>query len=128
MSDSRLLARLQVKRELLRSGLSEHAPELERPARAVLGPRPRRPRLGRPPADGQPRLFGGSLEEYLELSGQEIPLIVRSCVRVINLYGLHHQGIFRVSGSQVIGGDHGEGRDWGRVLASFPQAYVLLRA
>ena len=104
VSDSRLLARLQIKRELLRSGLSEHAPELERPAtaRPVTGAaRPRRPRLGRPPADGQPRLFGGSLEEYLELSGQEIPLIVRSCVRVINLYGLHHQGIFRVSGSQV---------------------------
>ncbi|XP_043245402.1 SLIT-ROBO Rho GTPase-activating protein 1-like isoform X3 [Amphibalanus amphitrite] len=101
VSDSRLLARLQVKRELLRSGLSEHAPELERPARPVCAPRPRRPRLGRPPTDGQPRLFGGSLEEYVELSGQEIPLIVRSCVRVINLYGLHHQGIFRVSGSQV---------------------------
>ena len=32
---------------------------------------------------------------------QDIPLIIRSCVRVINLYGLHHHGIFRVSGSQV---------------------------
>lgn len=28
-------------------------------------------------------------------------MIIRSCVRVINLYGLHHHGIFRVSGSQV---------------------------
>ncbi|XP_025047202.1 SLIT-ROBO Rho GTPase-activating protein 1 [Alligator sinensis] len=34
-------------------------------------------------------------------SGQVIPLIVESCVRFINLYGLQHQGIFRVSGSQV---------------------------
>uniref|UniRef100_A0AAR2IQH1 SLIT-ROBO Rho GTPase activating protein 1b n=1 Tax=Pygocentrus nattereri TaxID=42514 RepID=A0AAR2IQH1_PYGNA len=30
-----------------------------------------------------------------------IPLIVESCIRYINLYGLQHQGIFRVSGSQV---------------------------
>lgn len=51
--------------------------------------------------NGQPKLFGGSLEEYLESTNQEIPLIVKSCVRVINLFGLHHQGIFRVSGSQV---------------------------
>uniref|UniRef100_A0A8D0CDC0 SLIT-ROBO Rho GTPase-activating protein 1 n=1 Tax=Salvator merianae TaxID=96440 RepID=A0A8D0CDC0_SALMN len=34
-------------------------------------------------------------------SGQGIPLIVESCIRFINLYGLQHQGIFRVSGSQV---------------------------
>uniref|UniRef100_A0A803VL93 SLIT-ROBO Rho GTPase activating protein 1 n=1 Tax=Ficedula albicollis TaxID=59894 RepID=A0A803VL93_FICAL len=33
--------------------------------------------------------------------GQVIPLIVESCIRFINLYGLQHQGIFRVSGSQV---------------------------
>ncbi|KAM4676898.1 SLIT-ROBO Rho GTPase-activating protein 1 isoform 3-T3 [Discoglossus pictus] len=34
-------------------------------------------------------------------SGQIIPRIVESCIRFINLYGLQHQGIFRVSGSQV---------------------------
>ncbi|XP_041072207.1 SLIT-ROBO Rho GTPase-activating protein 1 isoform X2 [Carcharodon carcharias] len=34
-------------------------------------------------------------------SGQAIPLIVESCVRFINLYGLQHQGIFRVPGSQA---------------------------
>ncbi|EEB12153.1 SLIT-ROBO Rho GTPase-activating protein, putative [Pediculus humanus corporis] len=61
---------------------------------------PRRKRIGRQ-MNGQPKLFGGSLEEYLEATNQEIPLIIKSCVRVINLYGLHHQGIFRVSGSQV---------------------------
>lgn len=50
---------------------------------------------------GQPRLFGGSVEEYVDATGHEIPLVVRSCVRVINLFGLHHQGVFRVSGSQL---------------------------
>ncbi|XP_076824157.1 SLIT-ROBO Rho GTPase-activating protein 1-like isoform X1 [Clavelina lepadiformis] len=32
-------------------------------------------------------------------SGGVIPLVVESCIRSINLYGLHHQGIFRVPGS-----------------------------
>lgn len=36
---------------------------------------------------GQPKLFGGSIEEYQEATNQEIPLIMRSCIRVINLYG-----------------------------------------
>ena len=40
------------------------------------------------------------LEEYLEDSSQDIPTILKSCVRVINLYGLHHQGLFRVNGNQ----------------------------
>uniref|UniRef100_W5LFR5 SLIT-ROBO Rho GTPase activating protein 1b n=1 Tax=Astyanax mexicanus TaxID=7994 RepID=W5LFR5_ASTMX len=34
-------------------------------------------------------------------AAKAIPLIVESCIRYINLYGLQHQGIFRVSGSQV---------------------------
>uniref|UniRef100_A0A8D8VAM9 SLIT-ROBO Rho GTPase-activating protein 1 n=1 Tax=Cacopsylla melanoneura TaxID=428564 RepID=A0A8D8VAM9_9HEMI len=61
----------------------------------------RRKRIGRSHQTSTPKLFGGSLEEYVEATGQEIPLVVRSCIRVINLYGLHHQGIFRVSGSQL---------------------------
>lgn len=36
---------------------------------------------------GQPKLFGGSLKEYLEVTGEHLPLILRSCIRVINLYG-----------------------------------------
>uniref|UniRef100_A0A4W5LCW6 SLIT-ROBO Rho GTPase-activating protein 1 n=1 Tax=Hucho hucho TaxID=62062 RepID=A0A4W5LCW6_9TELE len=34
-------------------------------------------------------------------SGQAIPVVVESCVRYINLYGLQQQGIFRIPGSQV---------------------------
>jgi hypothetical protein len=37
--------------------------------------------------NGQPKLFGGSLEEYLDATNQEIPLVIKSCIRVINLYG-----------------------------------------
>ncbi|XP_071016656.1 SLIT-ROBO Rho GTPase-activating protein 2-like isoform X2 [Oncorhynchus clarkii lewisi] len=35
------------------------------------------------------------------LRKQVIPLMVESCIRFISRHGLHHEGIFRVSGSQV---------------------------
>uniref|UniRef100_A0A2K5DKW6 SLIT-ROBO Rho GTPase-activating protein 2 n=1 Tax=Aotus nancymaae TaxID=37293 RepID=A0A2K5DKW6_AOTNA len=37
----------------------------------------------------------------LEDSSQAIPLVVESCIRFISRHGLQHEGIFRVSGSQV---------------------------
>lgn len=49
----------------------------------------------------RPRLFGGSLDEYVEATGEPIPLLVTSTIRVLSQYALHHQGIFRISGSQV---------------------------
>lgn len=63
--------------------------------------REKRKRIGRMDNRSDIKLFGGSLEEFVEKTGDEIPLIIRSCIRVINLFGLHHQGIFRVSGSQL---------------------------
>ncbi|KAF0036310.1 hypothetical protein F2P81_011622 [Scophthalmus maximus] len=38
---------------------------------------------------------------YITASGQQIPIVVESCIRFINLNGLHHEGIFRVPGSQM---------------------------
>uniref|UniRef100_A0A674MM60 SLIT-ROBO Rho GTPase activating protein 1 n=1 Tax=Takifugu rubripes TaxID=31033 RepID=A0A674MM60_TAKRU len=46
-------------------------------------------------------LLKRSLGESKDDSGQAIPRVVESCIRYINLYGLQHQGIFRVSGSQL---------------------------
>ncbi|CDW52845.1 FCH and RhoGAP domain containing protein [Trichuris trichiura] len=65
--------------------------------------KPRRRRIGAATSNPEKRikLFGGSLEEYVEMSDQEIPLIIRSCIRMLSLFGLHHQGVFRVSGSQL---------------------------
>ncbi|KFO85522.1 SLIT-ROBO Rho GTPase-activating protein 2, partial [Buceros rhinoceros silvestris] len=37
----------------------------------------------------------------LQDSSQAIPLVVESCIRFISRHGLQHEGIFRVSGSQV---------------------------
>merc|ERR1719471_1335585 len=99
--NSNRLARLQAKYEHIRQTVGDQS------GSAVTGltlPRPitnTRKRIGRTLIGGQPKLFGGSLEDYLESSHQDIPQIIKSCVRIINLYGLHHQGIFRVSGSQA---------------------------
>lgn len=40
------------------------------------------------------------MEKFIQGSGQPVPLVVESCIRFINLHGLQHEGIFRVSGAQ----------------------------
>jgi SLIT-ROBO Rho GTPase activating protein len=93
------IARLDSKAEFLRSALTKdsvvHTNDLVKVMQS------KRKRIGRMNISGRPKLFGGSLEDYLEATGEDIPIIIRSCIRVINMFGLHHQGIFRVSGSQV---------------------------
>ncbi|KAL5970250.1 SLIT-ROBO Rho GTPase-activating protein 2, partial [Taenia solium] len=53
------------------------------------------------PNVGRPKLFGGTIDEYVKKTGEQIPRVMLSCIRVINLYGMHHQGVFRVPGSQA---------------------------
>ncbi|EGT37704.1 CBN-SRGP-1 protein [Caenorhabditis brenneri] len=48
----------------------------------------------------RPKLFGGSLDEYVEATGEEIPLLVQSAIAYLSRYSLRNQGLFRVSGSQ----------------------------
>jgi len=50
---------------------------------------------------GLPKIFGGSLDEYFEATGEMIPLVIESSIRTINLFGMKHQGIFRVTGSHI---------------------------
>ncbi|XP_043254153.1 SLIT-ROBO Rho GTPase-activating protein 1-like isoform X2 [Colletes gigas] len=96
------IARLDAKQEYIRQSLLDGSTASANSSMSTTKQKQaRRKRIGRLQMNGQPKLFGGSLEEYLESTNQEIPLIMKSCIRVINLYGLHHQGIFRVSGSQV---------------------------
>ncbi|XP_048257474.1 SLIT-ROBO Rho GTPase-activating protein 1-like isoform X4 [Haliotis rufescens] len=95
------LARLQSKYNAIQKALGEKdlSSGVTRPP--ALPPKPQKRRIGRTPPVGQPKLFGGSLEEYCEALNVDIPRIIRSCIRVVNLYGMHHQGIFRVSGAQL---------------------------
>ena len=43
-----------------------------------LPPKPKKRRIGRNPVIGQPKLFGGNLEEYIEVG---IPLIKHACTQ-----------------------------------------------
>uniref|UniRef100_A0AAR2KIH8 SLIT-ROBO Rho GTPase activating protein 3 n=1 Tax=Pygocentrus nattereri TaxID=42514 RepID=A0AAR2KIH8_PYGNA len=78
LNGSNLIVKLQAKHDLLKQTLGEGDPKC---SRYKITSHPAR--LG------------------LLLFSQPIPLVVESCIRYINLYGLQQQGIFRVPGSQV---------------------------
>ncbi|XP_030277851.1 SLIT-ROBO Rho GTPase-activating protein 3-like isoform X2 [Sparus aurata] len=76
LTSSSLTSKLQAKHDLLQDAIQK--------AEAVdSDPSRRRRRMSR-----------------TQSSGQQIPVVVESCIRFINLHGLHHEGIFRVPGSQ----------------------------
>uniref|UniRef100_A0A8C9XFR8 SLIT-ROBO Rho GTPase activating protein 1b n=1 Tax=Sander lucioperca TaxID=283035 RepID=A0A8C9XFR8_SANLU len=74
LEGSNLISKLQAKHDILKKALAEG------------------------------KTYRNSLTSYSVFcfdSTKAIPLLVESCIRYINLHGLQHQGIFRVSGSQV---------------------------
>ncbi|XP_041759390.1 SLIT-ROBO Rho GTPase-activating protein 3 isoform X2 [Coregonus clupeaformis] len=76
LTGSSLISKLQAKHDLLQEAIEK--------AKAIdSDPSRRRRRMSR-----------------TQSSGQQIPVVVESCIRFINLHGLHHEGIFRVPGSQ----------------------------
>ncbi|XP_076967398.1 SLIT-ROBO Rho GTPase-activating protein 1 isoform X4 [Tamandua tetradactyla] len=102
LEGSNLITKLQAKHDLLQRTLGEgHRAEYMTTRPPNVPPKPQKHRKSRPRSQYNAKLFNGDLETFVKDSGQVIPLIVESCVRFINLYGLQHQGIFRVSGSQV---------------------------
>lgn len=80
---------MDAKAELLRNELAKDSTLKSSTNLLIKSQVPKRKRIRRTYMNltGQPKLFGGSLEEYLEVTGDEMPLIMRSCIRVINLYG-----------------------------------------
>ncbi|KAG2177771.1 hypothetical protein INT43_003018 [Umbelopsis isabellina] len=44
-------------------------------------------------------VFGVSLDQLLKVEGGEVPIILRICAQTIEAYGLHNQGIYRLSGA-----------------------------
>ncbi|XP_073939919.1 SLIT-ROBO Rho GTPase-activating protein 1 isoform X3 [Castor canadensis] len=102
LEGSNLITKLQAKHDLLQRTLGEgHRAEYMTTRPPNVPPKPQKHRKSRPRSQYNAKLFNGNLETFVKDSGQVIPLIVESCIRFINLYGLQHQGIFRVSGSQV---------------------------
>uniref|UniRef100_A0A672LJ24 Rho GTPase activating protein 4 n=1 Tax=Sinocyclocheilus grahami TaxID=75366 RepID=A0A672LJ24_SINGR len=98
ISGSSLTSKLQVKHDLLKEAIQKVPvyifPRMQ-PGRAV------RVRKARPCSQYNHKLFSGDMLSFIQSSGQQIPLVVESCIRFINLHGLHHEGIFRVPGSQT---------------------------
>nr|XP_048689321.1 rho GTPase-activating protein 4 isoform X3 [Caretta caretta] len=87
-------AKLQSKLEMLDEAIAKVAPEDGEELRAP-------PRASLPRVPAAFASFPTDLEDFVQKSGQAIPLVVESCIRFINLHGLQHEGIFRVPGSQM---------------------------
>ncbi|KAF7459747.1 Hypothetical predicted protein [Marmota monax] len=102
VNGSNLITKLQAKHDLLKQTLGEgERAECGTTRPPCLPPKPQKMRRPRPLSVCSHKLFNGSMETFIKDSGQAIPLVVESCIRYINLYGLQQQGIFRVPGSQV---------------------------
>ncbi|XP_052008222.1 SLIT-ROBO Rho GTPase-activating protein 1 isoform X1 [Xyrauchen texanus] len=102
LEGSNLITKLQAKHDLLKRTIGDgYRPEYATTRPPSLPPKPFGTHRSRPRSVFNVKLFNGNLESFVKDSGQAIPRIVESCIRFINLYGLQHQGIFRVSGSQV---------------------------
>uniref|UniRef100_A0A8D3EFA4 SLIT-ROBO Rho GTPase activating protein 3 n=1 Tax=Scophthalmus maximus TaxID=52904 RepID=A0A8D3EFA4_SCOMX len=101
LNGSNLIVKLQAKHDLLKQTLGEGKILCISGVPPTLPPKPQRMRKSRPRSVFYHKLFNGNMEAFIQDSGQPIPVVVESCIRYINLYGLQQQGIFRVPGSQV---------------------------
>uniref|UniRef100_A0A8D2LFQ8 SLIT-ROBO Rho GTPase activating protein 3 n=1 Tax=Varanus komodoensis TaxID=61221 RepID=A0A8D2LFQ8_VARKO len=101
LNGSNLITKLQAKHDLLKQTLGEGKSQMCLNKPPCLPPKPQKMRRPRPLSVYNHKLFNGNMETFIKDSGQAIPLVVESCIRYINLYGLQQQGIFRVPGSQV---------------------------
>ncbi|XP_029574464.1 rho GTPase-activating protein 4 [Salmo trutta] len=93
---SSLVSKLQAKHDLLKVAVEKAEPTNGHQTRKLLRVRSK----SQPSVQYTHKLFTGDMLSFIQASGQEIPVVVESCIRFINLNGLHHEGIFRVPGSQ----------------------------
>uniref|UniRef100_A0A2I3LH41 Rho GTPase activating protein 4 n=1 Tax=Papio anubis TaxID=9555 RepID=A0A2I3LH41_PAPAN len=102
LSGRSILAKLQAKHEKLQEALQRGDKEEREMSWTQYTQRKfQKSRHPRPNSQYNQRLFGGDMEKFIQCSGQPVPLVVESCIRFINLNGLQHEGIFRVSGAQL---------------------------
>ncbi|XP_064338754.1 rho GTPase-activating protein 4 isoform X2 [Camelus dromedarius] len=101
LSGRSILAKLQAKHEKLQEAIQQGDKEEREVSWTQYTQRKfQKSRPPRPSSQYNQKLFGGDMEKFIQSSGQPVPLVVESCVRFINLHGLQHEGIFRVSGAQ----------------------------
>ncbi|XP_069383079.1 SLIT-ROBO Rho GTPase-activating protein 3 isoform X2 [Paralichthys olivaceus] len=99
LTSSSLTSKLQAKHDLLQDAIQKAEAVDSDPSRMQCA-RSVRIRKSRPVSQFCHTLFTTDIRSYIQSSGQQIPVVVESCIRFINLHGLHHEGIFRVPGSQ----------------------------
>ncbi|XP_037006999.2 rho GTPase-activating protein 4 isoform X1 [Artibeus jamaicensis] len=101
LSGRSILAKLQAKHEKLQEAIQRGDKEEREVSWTQYTQRKfQKSRHTRPSSQYNQKLFGGDMEKFIQSSGQPVPLVVESCIRFINLNGLQHEGIFRVSGAQ----------------------------
>ncbi|XP_061075547.1 SLIT-ROBO Rho GTPase-activating protein 3 isoform X2 [Conger conger] len=101
LSGNSLISKLQAKHDLLKEAIQKAEAVDSDPSRTHSS-RSMRVRKSRPFSQYNHKLFTGDMVSFIQSTGQPIPLVVESCIRFINLHGLHHEGIFRVPGSQSV--------------------------
>ncbi|XP_012981359.1 rho GTPase-activating protein 4 [Mesocricetus auratus] len=102
LSGRSILAKLQAKHEKLQEAIQRGNKEERKTSWTQYTERKfHKSHHSCPSSQCNQRLFGGDLEKFIQSSGQPLPLVVESCIRFINLNGLQHEGIFRVSGAQA---------------------------
>ncbi|XP_005914860.1 rho GTPase-activating protein 4 [Haplochromis burtoni] len=98
---SSLVSKLQVKHDLLKEAVEKaEVSNDHQPRHTGKSMRVRKNHSSANLMHNQ-KLFNGDMLSFITASGQQIPIVVESCIRYINLHGLHHEGIFRVPGSQL---------------------------
>nr|XP_033776608.1 rho GTPase-activating protein 4 isoform X2 [Geotrypetes seraphini] len=96
-----LISKLEAKHEQLKEAIKK-GDMVDREGSRLQSSSGKSQRLRkRPSSQYIHKLFNGDLEQFIQSSGQRIPLVMESCIRFINLHGLQHEGIFRVSGLQI---------------------------
>ncbi|XP_035502347.2 rho GTPase-activating protein 4 isoform X2 [Scophthalmus maximus] len=97
---SSLVSKLQAKHDLLKVAVEKEVSNEYQPRHNGKSMRVRKNHSSTSLMHNH-KLFSGDMLSFLQASGQQIPIVVESCIRFINLNGLHHEGIFRVPGSQM---------------------------
>ncbi|XP_055044799.2 rho GTPase-activating protein 4a isoform X1 [Misgurnus anguillicaudatus] len=101
LCNSSLISKLEAKHDLLKDAI-QRAESLDVNQSRIQSKRSVRQRKNQLSTQIGQKLFNGDLLSYIQASGQPIPAIVENCVRFININGLHHEGLFRVPGSQMV--------------------------
>ncbi|XP_058265862.1 rho GTPase-activating protein 4a isoform X2 [Hemibagrus wyckioides] len=100
LTNGLIISKLQAKHDLLEVAIQK-ARTVDGQHQRMRSRRSVRQRKNQHSTQISQKPFSRDMLSYIQDSGEPVPLVVESCIRFINLHGLHHEGIFRVPGSQL---------------------------